>query len=287
MPSMHLNQSNLELSTSDQIISDYPGSVYYDWCVALGVAPETTLLNVSGSGNAWLFNLQAAILPGFSSIKSYIGSEGNVGLYLQDRANTNNHSTALPLVELARVPTYPPHLIISGMEEECPWKLNVSKLQKSGNVTVLYLAFLDAATESDYSFEMALRFSPGQILVAGESDSATPHLIVTQHTEGTTNIVDASSIDCISWGDNMPHLTTITIAAPAAPKITGTAKFTNGAVADVVRVWKASDGTLLASPAITPVSGAFTADMPDTSPVLVTITKTGYRPLTHGPITPA
>ena len=287
MPSMHLTQSNLDLSSVDEIIADYPDNAYYAWCQALGANYSTNLLNAVGLNRTWLFDLQAAILPGFTSLKSYLGSEGNVGVFLQDRANTTHTDVALPLVEHCRIPTYPPHLILSAAVESIRWKVLSGKMQKAGNVTMLAMIFVDQPTEGDYGFEMAVRLSPGQIIVVGQSETVAAHLIATQQTEGTTGIVSASSIDLVSWGDTMPHQTTITIAAPAVPKITGVAKFTDGAVATQVRVWKVSDGSLLATPAITPVSGVFTADMPNTDPVMVTITKTGYRPLTHGPIIPA
>lgn len=64
----------------------------------------------------------------------------------------------------------------------------------------------------------------------------------------------------------------------------GVAKFSDGAVATLVRVWEAASGTHLTNIIPDPTTGDFQVAV-SSQTVYLTALKTGYRPLTHGPIT--
>ena len=64
----------------------------------------------------------------------------------------------------------------------------------------------------------------------------------------------------------------------------GIAKFTDGAVASTVKVWSRDTGALLQTVTPNQSSGAFSV-LTREQTVDITIFKSGYRPLTHGPIT--
>lgn len=64
----------------------------------------------------------------------------------------------------------------------------------------------------------------------------------------------------------------------------GTAKFTDGAIATLARVWSANTGGHLANVTPNQASGETQIAVAEKD-VYITILKQGYRPLTHGPIT--
>lgn len=68
-------------------------------------------------------------------------------------------------------------------------------------------------------------------------------------------------------------------------KLRGTAQFTDGTIATLARAWRRDTGAFLASATPNPTTGAFEITSANT-PCDISIFKDGYRPLTHGPITP-
>lgn len=74
---------------------------------------------------------------------------------------------------------------------------------------------------------------------------------------------------------------------PSGPVLfagSGIAKFTDGTVADTIKVWDADSGELVHEAAPTAGTGEFSLSLP-TQSVQIAIFKGGYRPLMHGPIT--
>ncbi|MDS4070513.1 MAG: DNRLRE domain-containing protein [Candidatus Competibacter sp.] len=67
--------------------------------------------------------------------------------------------------------------------------------------------------------------------------------------------------------------------------ISGIAKFSDNEIATLVRAWRRDTGAWVGDATPNGSTGAYSIITPNT-PVDRTIFKTGYRPLTHGPITP-
>jgi hypothetical protein len=68
--------------------------------------------------------------------------------------------------------------------------------------------------------------------------------------------------------------------------LTGEAAFTDGRAATLARIWRHDTGAWVADVTPDPASGLFFVDSLPNTPLLVTIFKDGYRPLTHGPQSP-
>ena len=70
-----------------------------------------------------------------------------------------------------------------------------------------------------------------------------------------------------------------------AYRLTGVAKFSDGQVADNVRVWYRGNATHLNDTTPAPLTGEFSIIAATSGPYDVLITRDGYRPLAHGPVT--
>ena len=66
--------------------------------------------------------------------------------------------------------------------------------------------------------------------------------------------------------------------------LSGVAKFSDGAVADTVRVSDAASGRHILDQAPGALDGLYSLGMAEAGPFNLTIMRDGYRPLTHGPV---
>lgn len=149
---------------------------------------------------------------------------------------------------------------------------------RSGNLLYLF-ADRTLLNPGGSSFNIALQQTSAEIKIGarlfgdGYDYYANAYINDIRITKGIARYTDTFTLP------DKPFQTELT-----AYKVQGIAAFTDGAIAETIRAWKTEDGSLVGSATPDPATGAFDISVPDELQVDITIFRSGYRPLTHGPV---
>ncbi|HPB76154.1 MAG TPA: hypothetical protein PLY96_13000 [Chromatiaceae bacterium] len=286
MGEMLLKQVDIAVDWTVSVETQTPTEVYTGWANELGVSPTATLYSFASDDTSWEFSLAASLFTDSTVLKAFFGSEGGMGFYRQNPPGNSPASYGLTHVGRFYGNNYKPLLLLTWHCSGGDLKSYNTLFQRAGNVTIARVQHSYYGSTSSYRYDAALRISPGSIILVGEALTTITPVYLTEMTELSlsSGFQQYALLESQAVGTRRRYQ--INFAPPRVFILSGFARFSDGAVAELVRAWRRDTGDMVASVAPDPVTGAFTLTGIKNYLHDVTIFREGYRPLTHGPIQP-
>lgn len=287
MPDIYIPANGVTASWTTFEPGYSPLDSYNDWCTALGVSNSETLLEMEGNDSSWPLELGICAFPSFSQPWAFFASEGGIGLY--DLTTPNGESLSYDLPDVSRFfgdYTIPP-VVITWHGPDHDLRTVNAKVQRSGEVTIIFSDYHYYSYPETQRSQVAIWIEKGEFTVHFQptDDQTTIYIWAMDVGEPTPENLEPQEVCTVEPGDSI--IVYFSLSESATRYLAGTAKFTDGTVADQLFVLKASTCELMAEGAVDPETGEFDHRGIGPDDVYILITKPGYRPLVHGPVTPA
>lgn len=286
MPEMLLKQVEIQVSWEVTVETQTPLQVYTAWAAELGVSPTDTLYNFASDDNSWSFNLAASPYLDSEVIQSFFSSEAGMGFYRQSPPGFFHAYYSLNHVGRLYGHNSRPLLLLTWHPTGGDLRSYGTRFQRAGQFTIAYVQHSHYSSSSMYRYDAALRISPGRIELVGDCLTQTTPVYLTELTELATVDTIRQYVLLESQAVGTRRRYDLSIAPPRIFALAGTAKFSDGQVATLVRAWRRDGGAWVKDAVPDPLSGAFVLNNVKEVPHDVTIFRDGYRPQTHGPVMP-
>lgn len=286
MGDMLLKQVDIAVDWTISAETRTPLEVYAGWANELGVSPTATLYSFAGDDSVWEYDLAASPFLDSSVIKAFFSSEAGMGFYRQRPSELVFTSYSLSNVSRFYGNANRPLLVLTWHPMGGDLKSYGTRFQRAGNETLAYVQHSHYGNTSTYRYDAALRIKPGSITLVGEAFNTLTPVMLFELTELLPSQQVQQYAVLETQAVNTRRRYQIHLAPPQVFILSGYARFSDGAVAELARAWRRDTGELVASLVPDPVTGAFTLTGIKNHPHDVTIFRAGYRPLTHGPIQP-
>ena len=286
MGDMLLKQVDIAVDWTVSVEMQTPLQVYTEWANELGVSPTATLYSFAADDSSWEFTLAASPFKDSAVVKSFFSSEAGMGFYRQLPSGFTNTSYSISYAGRFYGNSRRPLILLTWHPSGADLKSYSTLFQRAGDVTIAHVQHSYYGNTSSNRYDAALRIAPGSIILVGEALTTTTPVYLTEFTElSTTQVIQQYAL-LESQAAGTRRRYQINIEPPRVFILSGFARFSDGAVAELVRAWRRDTGAMVASAVPDPVTGAFTLTGIKNYLHDVTIFRAGYRPLTHGPIQP-
>jgi hypothetical protein len=160
------------------------------------------------------------------------------------------------------------------------------KINRTAEATILYSQYSQYDQTGVNRYTVAVRITQGFIEIIGQCIDTTTNIILTELTEPATTTTVRQQSTLLAQAAGTIKRLFLQAALPAIYRLSGNAKFIDGAIPTKLRVSDHDTGQFITDLVPNQQTGAYLLDQGANSSCDLTIYRDGYRPLTHGPVTP-
>jgi len=286
MPTIDLQQvyENLYWTVAEETLT--PSEAYTEWAVDLGLSPTQTLYSLSADNSAWVIDLGIPFWTDSTQLKAMWSSEAGIGLYTTTPTNTTLRDWTIPEIYKFRGIASTPTLLISWHPNDTDLISYTAKANRTSAATILFSQYEKYNRDGTSHYDVAIKIMPGCIELVGRCVNKQTNIIATEITEPATTVTVRQQRTLLAQAIGTTRRLTLTLIEPAMYRLSSNAKFTDGAIPTKLRIWDHASGTWIADLTPDQATGAYLFNIIDNDAIDLTIYRTGYRPLTHGPVTP-
>jgi len=286
MPMIDLQQvtENLVWSVAEETLT--PSAIYDAWAVALGLSPSATLYSLNSDDLAWPIDLGVTFWPGLTQLKAMWSSEAGIGLYSSTPTNTTKATFTIPGISRFFGLGSRPTLLITWHPTGSDLESYSCRINRTAAATILFSQYDNYTGNETQRYDVAVKITAGRIEIVGHCHDTATNVIATELTEPSTTTTVRQQVTLLAQAIGTIRRFVIEAKAPATYRLSGVAKFTDGAIATKLRISNHDTGAWISDITPDPATGAYQFDQLVDNACDLTIYRTGYRPLTHGPVSP-
>lgn len=286
MAFINLTEIRQEIAFSTEASELSPSDAYSAWATALGIDPAATLASWNDNDTAWFFDTAAPFFLGSTITRAFFSTEAGIGLFNDAPLSAAISSWTSSWSHRFYGSIRSPLLVLTWHSTSSNLKSYNTKLNKSGDVTIIFASYSTYNDTGTNRYDVAIRISPQKIELVGASITGTISIRLWELQENNASRTPVQTVSLVTQLAGTTSRVLITAAYPTVYSLSGHAKFSNGAIATLMRVWRRDTGAWVLDTIPDPVSGAYQCQDVLNTPYDLTIFRDGYRPLTHGPIMP-